>query len=127
MKIPTNLYYTDQHEWVRIEGGTAVVGITDYAQKALGDLTFVELPKVGKVLPRGAEAVAIESAKAAAGVNSPLTGQVVEVNSALENDPGLVNQDPYGGGWIFKLRMEDADEVEQLLTPEKYDNLAGGE
>ena len=127
MSIPTDLKYTEQHEWVRVEGNVATVGITDYAQHALGDLTFVEPPKVGKALAKGDEAVVIESAKAAASVYAPLTGTVVEVNAALADDPGQVNQDPYGSGWMFKLRMENPDEVEPLLSAEAYAELAGKE
>jgi glycine cleavage system H protein len=121
--IPQDMRYTDQHEWVKVEGSTATVGITDFAQGQLGDLTFVELPGVGEEFEKGAEAVAIESCKAAASVYCPVGGKVTEVNEALEDDPGLVNSDPFGKGWIFKLELSDAGQVEALMTPEAYQSL----
>jgi glycine cleavage system H protein len=120
---PKDLAYTDQHEWIRVAGGVGTVGITDHAQQALGDVTFVELPPVGAVLARGDEACAIESAKAAASIFAPVGGAVVEVNSALNDDPGLVNAEPYGAGWIYKLQLADAAEVAALKTSDQYDKF----
>jgi len=121
--IPQDLLYTDQHEWVHVDGGIATVGITDYAQHALGDLTFVELPAIGAALSQGDEVAAIESCKAAASVYAPIGGSVVEVNEDLEDDPGLVNSDCYGDGWIAKIQIADKTELEQLRTPEQYAQL----
>jgi glycine cleavage system H protein len=117
---PKDLAYTDQHEWIRLAGGVATVGITDHAQHALGDVTFVELPAVGAVLAKGDEACAIESAKAAASVFAPVGGKVVEVNSALDDDPGLVNVDCYRAGWIYKLQLADPAEVAALMSEDQY-------
>jgi glycine cleavage system H protein len=125
--VPNNLGYTKEHEWVRIEGKTGTVGITDHAQHALGDLTFVELPKVGRQLSRGDEACAIESSKAAAGIYSPVGGKVVEVNAALEDDPGMVNSDCYGKGWFYKVELSDPADAKALLTPADYEKLLGEE
>jgi glycine cleavage system H protein len=121
--LPKDLLYTDQHEWVKVEGDIATVGITDFAQQQLGDLTFVELPPVDEDLTKGAEAVAIESCKAAAGVYAPLDGSVTEVNDALEDDPGLVNSDPLGQGWIFKMQISDKGQLDSLMTCEAYQKL----
>src|SRR5690554_8053695 len=107
MSIPSNLLYSEQHEWIKVEGDTATVGITQHASEALGDLTFVELPPVGKQLTQGEEACAIESCKAAAGVYSPATGKVTAVNEALNDSPELITNDCYGEGWIFKMQVED--------------------
>ena len=125
--VPNNLGYTKEHEWVRIEGKTGTVGITDHAQHALGDLTFVELPKVGRQVSRGDEACAIESSKAAAGIYSPVGGKVVEVNAALEDDPGMVNSDCYGKGWFYKVELSDPADAKALLTPADYEKLLGEE
>jgi glycine cleavage system H protein len=117
---PKDLAYTDQHEWIRLAGGVGTVGITDHAQQALGDVTFVELPAVGAVLAKGDEACAIESAKAAASIFAPVGGKVVEVNAALNDDPGLVNVDCYGAGWIYKLQVSDPAEVAALMSEDQY-------
>jgi len=121
--VPSNLAYTKDHEWVRVEGNTATIGITDHAQEALGDLTFIELPEVGRELSKGDEACAIESSKAAASVYAPVAGKVVEVNGDLEADPGLVNSDCYGKGWFYKLELSDPAEAEGLLKPDAYEKL----
>jgi glycine cleavage system H protein len=120
MNVPESLRYTAQHEWIRPAGGSATMGITDYAQQSLSDITFVELPPVGRTVGRGEELGAIESCKAAASVYAPVGGEVTEVNRALEDDPGLVNRDPYGEGWICKLVVADPGELESLLTAEQY-------
>jgi glycine cleavage system H protein len=127
MNIPTDLYYTDQHEWLRVEGAAGTIGISDYAQKALGDITFVELPKAGKAAAAGQEVAAIESCKAAAGVYSPVTGKVIEVNSALNDEPGAINKDPYGAGWIFKIALENIAEIDALMNADKYAEFCGKE
>jgi glycine cleavage system H protein len=124
---PENLGYTKDHEWVRIEGGVATVGVTDHAQQALGDLTFVELPEVGAELAKGDEACAIESSKAAASVYAPVSGKVVEVNGELEDDPGLVNSDCYGQGWFYRIELSDPAQADELLTGEAYDKLLAEE
>jgi len=121
--IPADLRFTDQHEWARVEGAIATVGISDYAQNALGDITFVELPIVGSDLTKGDEACAIESAKAAASIYAPLSGKVTEVNQQIEDDPGLINSDPYAEGWIYKIELADADQVASLMDAAKYEEF----
>jgi len=121
--VPNDLVYTKDHEWVRIAGGVGTVGITDHAQEALGDLTFVELPAVGQQLAKGDEACAIESSKAAASVYAPVSGKVVEVNPDIEADPGLVNSDCYGKGWFYKIELSDAAEAGSLMKPAAYEKL----
>ena len=118
--IPKDLRYTDQHEWVRVEGGVATVGITNHAQQALGDVTFVEPPNPGDEVKQGAEVCAIESCKAAASIYAPITGQVAEANPAVDDDPALVNSDPYGKGWIVKLQVADPSELDDLMDAEAY-------
>ena len=125
--IPEELSFTDQHEWVRIEGNTATVGVSDYAQNALGDVTFIELPAVGQNLDKGEEACAIESAKAAASIYAPLSGEVTDVNSELEDDPGLINSDPYGQGWIYKLELSDPPQADLLMNASKYEEFLAGQ
>ena len=121
--VPGDLKYTKSHEWVRIEDdGTAVVGITDHAQAALGDLVFVETPEVGATFDAGDACAVVESVKAASDVYSPLAGEVVDANGDLADTPELVNQDPYGDGWITRLRLDNADEVEDLLDASDYED-----
>jgi glycine cleavage system H protein len=112
--------YTRDHEWIRLEGDTAAVGISDYAQEQLGDVVFVELPEVGKLLAKGAEAAVVESVKAASEIFAPVGGEVIEVNGALADEPGTVNADPEGEGWFFKLRVTNPTEVEALMTIDAY-------
>ena len=112
--------YTKDHEYIRVEGDTAVVGITDYAQQQLGDVVYVELPEVGKAIAKGSEAAVVESVKAASEVFAPVSGEVVAVNSDLEGAPGTVNEDPSGKGWFLKLRIKDQGELEALMTEEQY-------
>ncbi|MGO9674380.1 MAG: glycine cleavage system protein GcvH [Methylocella sp.] len=114
------IYYTKDHEYIRLEDDGAVVGITDYAQAQLGDVVFVELPAFGNHLNQGDEAAVVESVKAASGVNAPASGEVVEVNHALEEAPALVNEDPAGKGWFLKLRLSDPAELEALMDEEAY-------
>ena len=112
--------YTKDHEYVRVEGDSAVVGISDYAQEQLGDVVYVELPAVGKTLDKGAEAAVVESVKAASEVYAPVSGEVVEVNGELEGAPGAINEDPAGQGWFLKLKLKNPSEVEELMTEEQY-------
>jgi len=112
--------YTKDHEYLRIEGDVAVVGITDYAQQALGDVVFVELPQIGKTLEKGAEAAVVESVKAASEVYAPVSGEVVAVNSALPDQPGTVNEDPAGAGWFLKIRIGDKSELDSLMDEAAY-------
>ncbi len=118
--IPEQLRYAKTHEWVRLEGNVAVVGISDHAQRELTDIVFVELPKVGREVKAGDACVVIESVKTAADVYSPVSGTIVEVNTALSSDPGLVNRDPYGAGWLFKVQVSDPKEVDLLLDSKAY-------
>lgn len=112
--------YTKEHEWVRLEGGIAVIGISVYAQEQLGDVVFVELPETGKDLAKGDEAAVVESVKAASEVYAPISGKVVAVNDALEGEPGLVNQSPETTGWFFKIEPKDKSEVESLMDESAY-------
>jgi glycine cleavage system H protein len=112
--------YTKDHEYIRVEGDTAVVGISDYAQEQLGDVVYVELPQVGKALEKGGEAAVVESVKAASEVYAPVSGEVVEVNGDLEGAPGTINEDPAGKGWFLKLKLKDPAELEGLMTEEQY-------
>ncbi|MCC6044584.1 MAG: glycine cleavage system protein GcvH [Desulfurococcaceae archaeon] len=118
--VDDKLLYTETDEWVRVEGEVARVGITDYAQKMLRDVVGVELPRQGAKVKRGQAIVVIESIKATAEVYTPVTGTVVEVNERLRDEPELVNKDPYGGGWIVAVKMDDPKELEQLLKPQEY-------
>ena len=126
--LPEDLKYTKEHEWVREEDdGTVTVGITDHAQGLLGDLVFVELPEVGARLTAGAECAVVESVKAASDVYSPLGGEVTAVNETLGDAPETINEDPYGAGWIFKLRLGDASELGALLDASGYAELVAAE
>ena len=120
MNIPEDLQYTKSHEWVRIEGDTATVGITDHAQDELGDVVFVELPDEGATFDAGESFGTVESVKAVSDLYAPVGGEVVEVNSALEDAPENINEDPYGEGWIVKLRTTDEAD---LLSPEEYEKV----
>jgi glycine cleavage system H protein len=114
------LRFTKDHEYLRVNGGVATVGITDYAQEQLGDIVFVDLPKVGKKVTKGSELAVIESVKAASEVYAPASGEVVEVNAELGEKPALVNEDPLSGGWLVKLRVDNADETERLMDEAAY-------
>ncbi len=116
----SDLRYTKEHEWVRVEGDVAVVGISDYAQKQLGDVVYVELPEVGKVLDRSAQAAVVESVKAASEVYAPVSGEVIEVNPALADEPATVNAEPTGAGWFLKLRVKDPSELDGLMDEAAY-------
>ncbi len=118
--------YTSDHEWVRVEGDEAVIGITDYAQTQLGDVVYVELPEPGRRVDKGKEAGVVESVKAASEVYAPVSGEVTAVNAALAETPALVNTDPLGEGWFFKLRLADAKEIDGLLDEAAYAKLVAG-
>jgi glycine cleavage system H protein len=113
-------YFTQEHEWIKVDGDTATVGITDHAQEALGDIVFTEVPDAGKQLNKGQEAAVVESVKAASDVYSPVSGEVIEGNQAVVDDPSLVNSDPEGGGWFFKLKLADAGELDGLMDEGAY-------
>ncbi|HEY0164917.1 MAG TPA: glycine cleavage system protein GcvH [Sphingomicrobium sp.] len=115
-----SLYFTREHEWIRVEGDVATVGISDHAQGALGDIVFAEVPEAGKQLTKGQEAAVVESVKAASDVYSPVAGEVLEGNAALADDPSLINRDAEGEGWFFKLKFADAGEVEGLMDEAAY-------
>lgn len=121
MEVPRELRYTKTHEWVRVEGKIAVIGITDFAQEQLSGLTFVELPDVGDEIEAEDEVGVVESVKAASDVYAPVSGKVVEVNKALADTPELVNSDPYGQGWLFKVRMTNPEELDDLLDADAYE------
>lgn len=120
------LRYTEEHEWLRLEGDVATVGITAHAATQLGDLVFVQLPEVGDKLAKGGSAAVVESVKAASDVFAPLAGEVVEVNQAVADDPALVNADPQGKGWFFKLRLADRKAFAELMDEAAYTKLIGG-
>jgi glycine cleavage system H protein len=119
------LRFTKDHEWLRLDDGVATVGITSYAQEKLGDLVFVELPSVGAKFAMGAAAATVESVKAASEVYAPVSGEIVAVNGRLESEPGLVNSEPTGNGWLFKLRISDSAELAKLLDEAAYEALTG--
>lgn len=126
--IPTDLKYLESHEWARLESdGTVTIGISDHAQGALGDLVFVEVPEVGKALKKGGAAAVVESVKAASDVYSPISGEVVAANESLGSAPELVNQDPYGQGWLFKVKPSNKDELGQLLDSAAYEKVVESE
>lgn len=122
----SNLKYTEDHEWISMDGDIATMGITDYAQEQLGDVVFVELPDVGKTLAKGEEAAVVESVKAAGEIYAPLDGEVTEVNAGLENDPSLINTDPQGAGWFVKLRVGDAAALDGLMDAAAYATYTEG-
>jgi glycine cleavage system H protein len=113
-------YFTREHEWIKVDGDTATVGITDHAQEALGDIVFTEVPEAGKQLAKGQEAAVVESVKAASDVYSPVTGEVIEGNQAVVDDSSLVNSDPEGEGWFFKIRMSNAGELDGMMDEAAY-------
>jgi glycine cleavage system H protein len=118
--VPPDLKYAKSHEWVRVEGDTATVGITDHAQHELTDIVFVELPPVGRKLNAGDACAVVESVKTASDLYSPVSGEITAVNPAVVNDPALVNREPFGGGWFFKLKLANPAELDALLTPAQY-------
>lgn len=123
MSVPQDLFYEKTHEWLRIDDHTATVGITDFAQNQLSDLTFVELPEVGKVVEAGDEVAVLESVKAASDIYAPVAGEIVAVNSELEDAPEKINNSPYDEGWLFKIEFEKEEDVDNLLSAEEYEDL----
>lgn len=121
MNHPSELKYASTHEWVRIEGDLVVTGISDHAQDALGDLVYVETPEVGQQITAGEQAGVVESVKTASDIHAPVSGTVVEINANLEDDPNFVNDDPYGKGWIYKIKPDNIADVEQLLSSTAYE------
>lgn len=124
--VPADLKFTKSHEWARVSGATATVGISDHAQHELSDVVFVELPEPGREVKAGDACAVVESVKTASDLYSPLSGEIVEVNKALSDNPALVNTEPYAGGWFYKLRLSDPAELNALLTPEQYRAQIGG-
>lgn len=127
MNIPTELKYTKEHEWIKIEDKRATIGITDYAQGELGDIVFVELPTVGEELTQMKPFGTIEAVKSVSDIYAPVSGKVVEVNSSLDDEPMSINKDPYGDGWIIKIEMSDPKELEKLLDADGYKKLISAE
>lgn len=123
MNIPEELKYTKDHEWARIDGEIATVGITDYAQSELGDIVYVDLPEVGVQVKQGESFGTIEAVKAVSDLYAPLSGEVVEVNSSLDQTPEVINEDPYGKGWMIKVKISDAGEIDALLDKAAYEAL----
>jgi glycine cleavage system H protein len=115
-----NLYFTKEHEWIRVDGDTATIGISDHAQEQLGDIVFAEVPEAGRRLSKGQEAAVVESVKAASDVYAPVSGEVIEGNQAVADDPALVNSDPEGQGWFFELKLSDPSELEGLMDEAAY-------
>jgi glycine cleavage system H protein len=126
-KLPSDLKYAKSHEWVRVSGGVATVGITDHAQHELTDIVFVELPDVGKQIKAGDACAVVESVKTASDIYSPVSGEIVETNKAVVEDPALVNSEPYADGWFYKIRLSHPGELDALLGPEAYGaQISGG-
>jgi glycine cleavage system H protein len=123
--IPDDLLFTEKHEWVRVEGDTATIGISDYAQTQLGDIVYIELPETGVTVARMSAFGTIEAVKAVSDLYAPVSGEVLEVNDALSGDPGLIKKSPYGEGWMVKIKMSDPGELDGLLKPDKYKELTG--
>lgn len=125
--VPEDLHYSKDHEWVRVEGDTAVIGITDYAQDSLGDVVYVELPKVGEQFAANESFGSVESVKAVSEVFSPVSGEIAAINESLNDEPEKVNQDPYNEGWMIRVKMSSPGEVDSLLTAAEYEDFTKGE
>ncbi len=123
MKIPDNIKYTKNHEWLRVEGNEAYVGITDFAQSELGDVVFVEVETVGETIKKGESFGSVEAVKTVSDIFMPVSGEILEFNKNIEDSPELVNQDPYEKGWIIKIKITNPDEVNELLSSEKYKEI----
>ncbi len=123
MNIPENLYYTNDHEWIKVEGNTGIVGVTDFAQHQLGDIVFVDVASVGENLAEGETFGTIEAVKTVSDLFLPVAGEVIEFNEALNDEPELINKDPYEGGWIVKVTIADTSKLAELLTAEQYKAL----
>ena len=124
--VPSDLKYTKSHEWVRAGGGTATIGITDHAQQELTDIVFVELPETGRRLKAGEACAVVESVKTASDIYAPVSGEILETNKTVVDDPALANAEPYDGGWFFKIKLSDPAELDSLLSPEQYQAQIGG-
>jgi len=124
--VPSDLKYTKSHEWVHVSGDTATVGITDHAQHELTDIVFVELPETGKQFKSGDGCAVVESVKTASDIYSPVSGQILETNKAVVDNPALVNTEPYAGGWFFKIKLSNPTELNALLSPDDYQKQIGG-
>jgi glycine cleavage system H protein len=120
---PADLLYSKEHEWVKVDGDTATIGITDYAQNSLGDIVYVELPRVGAKVEQFGSVGVVESVKAVSDLFTPVGGEVVDINGELEGDPALVNREPFSGGWMFKIKLTDGAQTSGLLSPADYDKL----
>jgi glycine cleavage system H protein len=125
--VPEDLHYSKDHEWVRVEGDTAIIGITDYAQNSLGDVVYVELPKVGEEFSAHESFGSVESVKAVSEIFSPVSGKVTQVNETLTDEPEKVNEDPYGQGWMIRVRMSSPGQVDSLLTAAEYEDFTKAE
>lgn len=126
MNIPADLKYTKDHEWVKVEGGTGTVGVTDYAQSELGDIIYVDVTTVGNDVSMGDTFGTIEAVKTVSDMYAPVSGKIAEFNSAVNDNPAIVNQDPYGAGWLVKIEISNMGDLDSLLSPEDYKNLVGG-
>lgn len=124
MENPKELKYTKEHEWIKLENDIATIGITDFAQEALTDIVFVELPETGKKVEQSKTAATVESVKSVSDIYSPVSGEVVEINEQLKDHPGIINTEPYGNGWLFKVKITDKSEVDKLMSSEEYTKIA---
>jgi glycine cleavage system H protein len=125
MNIPSNLHYTKEHEWIRVEGNEAYVGITDYAQSELGEIVFVDINTEGETLGQGEVFGSVEAVKTVSDLNMPVTGEVLEINETINDQPELVNNDPYGEGWMIKISVANPEEINNLLDAERYQSFIG--
>lgn len=125
--FPTDLRYTKEHEWVRVEGETGTVGITDHAQKELGDIVYVDLPKVGSLATKGQTFGSVESVKAVSDIYAPISGEIVAINDALATKPEMINEDPHGVAWLVKIKLSAPEEIKQLMSLEDYQTYVGAE
>lgn len=123
MSVQEGLYYTKEHEWVKVDGDTGTIGISDHAQEELGDIVFVELPEEGEELSQGDAIGTIEAVKTVSDIYTPVSGEVIESNESLEEEAEKINQDPYGEGWIAKIKMSDKDELDDLMSAEEYEDM----
>ncbi len=121
--VPAGLLYSKEHEWVKLDGDVATVGITDYAQASLGDIVYVELPRIGAALTQFGSIGVVESVKAVSDIFTPVGGEVTAINDGIEADPAAVNRDPYGAGWFYKVKLEDVAQTGELMSPEQYEQL----
>jgi glycine cleavage system H protein len=125
MNIPKELKYAESHEWVKVDDDVAIIGVSDYAQSELGDIVFVEMPEVGDDAAKDESCGTIEAVKTVSDINAPVSGEIVEINEALEDEPTLVNNDCYGDGWIIKIKMSDASELDDLMDADAYEEFVG--